>query len=146
MISAILSTSSRSHTRLVASVGRNGPRLSADVISFKRSFSTNSALDTKVRRAVDDYMKLRKSEAREFNSSIPIKPEPGVIDGPSLNLSSDPSESFASMGLDGLDEVELVLTIESKFGITLSDEDFHAIHSVADAVRIIDKITNNDAR
>ncbi len=92
-------------------------------------------------------MKLRKSELKKFNPSIAsTRSKTEAIDTTSAEFSFEPSASFTSMGLDGLDEVELVLTIESNFGITLSDEDFHAIHSVADAIRIIDKITNNDAQ
>jgi acyl carrier protein len=138
MIYAIFTKCLQSQTRTARLVAGSHSRI--------RNFST-SVVDRKIREAVDEYVKLRKSEAKEYNPSVPSdKVKMGAIDTSSTETSSELPSSFASMGLDGLDEVELVLTIESKFGITLSDEDFHAIHSVSDAIRIIDKITNNDAR
>jgi len=55
------------------------------------------------------------------------------------NVQLEEEAPFASLGFDGLDEVEIVLAIESQFGVTLSDDEFHSIHSVADAVKILDK-------
>ncbi len=55
------------------------------------------------------------------------------------NVQIEEEAPFASLGFDGLDEVEIVLAIESQFGITLSDEEFHSIHSVSDAMKVLDK-------
>jgi acyl carrier protein len=54
----------------------------------------------------------------------------------SSSLPTDDATTFTLLGLDGLDEVELVMALESEFGITLSDEDFHKIHSIEDALKV----------
>jgi acyl carrier protein len=106
-----------------------------------RRFATDSGVGNTIRQAFDEYMKFRTFESADPNSPIPSKKaQPNAHDHIMSISTGDLSNSFASFGLDGLDEVELVLTIESKLGITLSDEDFHAIHSVADAIRIISKL------
>lgn len=46
---------------------------------------------------------------------------------------------WRDFGFDGLDEVECVLTIEDALNIRLPDEEFHAIHGVQDAIRIVEK-------
>lgn len=50
---------------------------------------------------------------------------------------SDQSHFIQDLGLDSLDEVELVLAIEDEFAIEIPDADAEKIHSVTDAVKYI---------
>jgi acyl carrier protein len=61
------------------------------------------------------------------------------------NVQIEENEPFSALGFDGLDEVEIVLAIESQFGTTLSDEEFHSIHSVADAMKVFEKYAPKQA-
>ncbi len=47
-----------------------------------------------------------------------------------------------ALGADSLDIVELVMALEEKFGLEISDEDAQKIASVNDAVTYIEKNTN----
>lgn len=44
------------------------------------------------------------------------------------------------LGADSLDTVELVMAMEEKFGISVSDEDASKIETVADAIKHIERI------
>ena len=49
-----------------------------------------------------------------------------------------PSASFTKdLGLDSLDEVEVVIACEDEFGIEIPDAEFEKIHTVSDAVNFI---------
>lgn len=47
--------------------------------------------------------------------------------------------SFADLGADSLDSVELIMEFENEFGIEIPDEDAENIKTVADAVNYIEK-------
>jgi acyl carrier protein len=47
--------------------------------------------------------------------------------------------SFADLGADSLDSVELIMGFEEEFGIEIPDEDAENIKSVGDAVSYIEK-------
>jgi NADH dehydrogenase (ubiquinone) 1 alpha/beta subcomplex 1 len=47
------------------------------------------------------------------------------------------SASFEELGFDSLDQVELVVAMEEKFGINISDDDSLKIQSVLDAIQIM---------
>ncbi len=49
------------------------------------------------------------------------------------------SEIIKDLGADSLDLVEMLLTMEENFGITISDEETENISTVQDIVNIIDK-------
>lgn len=112
---------------------------------FLRAFGTANSYVGPIKATVDEFIQAKKAELKEYQSTNP--PDRAEIENLLSQLSrADVSDNtpFTSLGLDGLDEVELVLTIESKFGITLSEPDFHSIHSIADAVRVIsDSIPNH---
>ena len=40
----------------------------------------------------------------------------------------------SDMGLDSLDLLELITTLEDEFGVTIPDEDFEKLHTVADVM------------
>ena len=50
------------------------------------------------------------------------------------------SEIVKDLGADSLDLVEMLLSMEENFGITISDEETENIKTVKDIVDIIDKI------
>lgn len=60
-----------------------------------------------------------------------------------LNVSEDevvPTASFVDdLGADSLDVVELVMELEEKFDLEISDEDAETIVTVGDAVRYIEE-------
>lgn len=60
-----------------------------------------------------------------------------------LNVSEDevvPTASFVDdLGADSLDVVELVMELEEKFDLEISDEDAEKIATVGDAVRYIEE-------
>lgn len=47
------------------------------------------------------------------------------------------SANFEELGFDSLDQVELVVAMEEKFGINISDDDSLKIQSVLDAIQIM---------
>jgi acyl carrier protein len=49
------------------------------------------------------------------------------------------SSQWKDFGFDGLDEVECLLTIEDAVGIRVPDEDFHAVHGMEAALKIVEK-------
>ncbi|MBR6737804.1 MAG: acyl carrier protein [Clostridia bacterium] len=59
-----------------------------------------------------------------------------------LGISADKitpdSEIIKDLGADSLDLVEMLLSLEENFGITISDEQTEAIKTVQDIVDIID--------
>ncbi|MBR2377190.1 MAG: acyl carrier protein [Clostridia bacterium] len=59
------------------------------------------------------------------------------ISGDKITLES---EIVKDLGADSLDLVEMLLSMEENFGITISDEETENIKTVKDIVDIIDKI------
>lgn len=59
-----------------------------------------------------------------------------------INLDS----KFEDMGADSLDQVELVMAIESEFGIEIPDSDSQKISNVGDAVKIVDKLMSDSGK
>lgn len=71
------------------------------------------------------FEKIQKLMAEKLNKSPEtIRPE---------------SEIVKDLGADSLDLVEMLLELETEFGITISDEDSSNIVTVQDIVNIIDK-------
>ncbi len=60
-----------------------------------------------------------------------------TLDVPSQQVSL--ASSFQALGADSLDIVELVMDLEEKFGISISDSDAESIRTVADAIRCINR-------
>ena len=46
--------------------------------------------------------------------------------------------SFADLGADSLDSVELIMAFEEEFGLEIPDEDAEKIKTVGDAMKYID--------
>ena len=102
-----------------------------------RKFSGYALLRDRVRNQIAGHIHLRKNEMELLESpSAAEKQSLENFKKLSSSLPTDDATTFSSLGLDGLDEVELVMALESEFGITLSDEDFHKIHSIADALKV----------
>lgn len=54
-----------------------------------------------------------------------------------------PEASFVEdLGADSIDIVELIMTLEEEFGVTISDEDAQNIRTVGDAVKYIEQHVN----
>jgi len=55
----------------------------------------------------------------------------------------EPQSSFIDdLGADSLDTVELVMALEERFGIEISDEDAEKMQTVSDVVKYIETKTN----
>lgn len=90
--------------------------------------------------AVEDFIKSRKTELEHYEAVDPADKEEVHALIQTLSTAEPTKETtWASLGFDGLDEVELVMAIESAFGITLEDDEFHSVHSVEDAIRVLTK-------
>ena len=55
------------------------------------------------------------------------------------NLEIQPESTFAELGLDSLDTVELVMAFEEAFNAEIPDEDAEKLKTVGDAVRYIEQ-------
>ncbi len=55
------------------------------------------------------------------------------------NTITENSKVIADLGADSLDIVELVMTIEDEFGVTVEEDDLQKIVTVGDIVNLIDK-------
>jgi len=54
-----------------------------------------------------------------------------------------PEASFIDdLGADSLDTVELVMALEEKFGIEISDEDAEKMQTIGDVIKYIERKTN----
>ncbi len=56
----------------------------------------------------------------------------------SIDEISDEKEVVKDLGADSLDIVEMIMTLEEEFGITISEEDAVNIKTVGDIVKLID--------
>lgn len=52
----------------------------------------------------------------------------------------DENETFASMGADSLDEVEMLIRFEEEFGIEIADWEAEKITTVKEAVQFIEDL------
>ncbi|AUB31994.1 acyl carrier protein [Spiroplasma floricola] len=48
---------------------------------------------------------------------------------------------FKSMGLDSLDLMDMIVTLEEKLNISISDDDLLSMKKVSDLLEVIEKIT-----
>lgn len=55
------------------------------------------------------------------------------------NTITENSKVIADLGADSLDIVELVMTIEDEFGVTVEEDDLQKIVTVGDIVNLINK-------
>ena len=111
-------------------------------LSQLRHFSSNVSPAPRIKEAVENFLNVRKSELQQYEAVDPSDKEETeklikVLEGAQIS----PESTWASLGLDGLDEVELVLSIEESLGITLPDEEFHKVRSVSDAINMFSKYT-----
>lgn len=53
-----------------------------------------------------------------------------------------PEATFESLGADSLDRLEIIMKIEEKFGIEITDEQEASIKSVNDAIEAIHTLRN----
>jgi acyl carrier protein len=107
-----------------------------------RQFSSKVSPAPRIKEAVENFLNVRKSELQQYEAVDPSDKEETeklikVLEGAKVS----PETTWASLGLDGLDEVELVLSIEESLGITLPDEEFHTVRSVSDAINVFSKYT-----
>lgn len=55
----------------------------------------------------------------------------------------DNDTTFASLGADSLDVVDIAMTIEEKYGLDVDNTDLSEIETVGDLVELIEKETKN---
>jgi acyl carrier protein len=130
-------------SRTVATFSRSrGLYQVPNLVPSYRGFCSKSPLSTssRVLDAVREFIDLRTLELEQYQAVDPSDKEE-VEKIVSQLKAAKPTEhtSWSELGFDGLDEVEVVLAIESKLGLTLPDDEFHSIHSIADAVKVCDK-------
>lgn len=107
-----------------------------------RSFSANVSPAPRIKQAVENFLNVRKSELQQYEAVDPSdKEETDKLIKMLENAQVSSETTWSSLGLDGLDEVELVLSIEEALGITLPDEEFHTVRSVSDAINVFSKYT-----
>jgi acyl carrier protein len=107
-----------------------------------RPFSTQVSPATRIHEAIREFIDLRKSELEQYEAvDSNDKEETQKLINQLSNSRISEETTWASLGFDGLDEVEVVLAIEQALGITLPDEEFHTIRSVADAIMVFSKYT-----
>jgi len=58
---------------------------------------------------------------------------------PNRDIEISAGATLIELGLDSLDRVELIMTVEEEFRICISDEEADAIQTVSDAVTVIQK-------
>lgn len=105
-----------------------------------RSFCAVARTTSKVLEAVTEFLDQRKMELEQYEAAdVAEKEETRALIEKLAKVKLGATTSWSELGLDGLDEVELVLAIESHLGLTLTDDEFHSIHSVADAVKVLEK-------
>ncbi len=61
------------------------------------------------------------------------------MDASEINENSNIMED---LGADSLDIVEILMTLESEMGITISDEDALTLKTVGDVVAYLERVTN----
>ena len=111
-------------------------------VSSIRFFSSSNSIDFKIQEAVQDFINLRREELEQYEAvDAADKEETTKLIQQLRDSRVSGTTTWSSLGLDGLDEVELVLAIEQALGVTLPDEEFHTIRSVADAIAIFAKYT-----
>lgn len=65
------------------------------------------------------------------------------------HLDCDPEKAVESasfiddLGADSLDNIELVMMIEEEFDVEVSDALAESIHTIGDAVAVVDKLLSN---
>jgi acyl carrier protein len=134
-------------SRAVSSLGpvlvrRGSPAFAARSMLSQSSrwFSLSNETAFKVEEAVQDFVNMRREELEQYQ---PVdehdKQETVQLLEKLTQAKVDSNTTWASLGFDGLDEVELILAIEETLGVHLPDDEFHSIHSVADAVKVIEK-------
>ena len=95
---------------------------------------------SRVIEAVEEFLNQRRMELQEFQGAdASEKEETQKLLDKLAGVKLGALTSWSELGLDGLDEVELVLAIESHLDVSLSDDEFHSIHGVADAVKVLAK-------
>lgn len=55
------------------------------------------------------------------------------------NANADLLSTFESLGFDSLDFIELIMNIEDKYSITISDEDARKMKTIKDVITYIQK-------
>jgi len=108
----------------------------------RRCFADQVSPALRIFDAVGEFINVRRAELEQYEAVDPTdKEETQKLINQLIGTKVDSETTWASLGFDGLDEVEVVLAIEQALGITLPDEEFHTIRSVADAVEVFSKYT-----
>lgn len=131
--------------RFAGVLGRTGFHKGFPAPAFTSSirlFSSSNSLQFKVQEAVQDFINLRREELEQYEAVDEADKEETIKLIQQLKESSvTEATTWSALGLDGLDEVELVLAIEQALGVTLPDDEFHTIRSIPDAIAVFAKYT-----
>ena len=101
------------------------PEIRGKVISAVNAFKAE-----RIREVSGDLAAKGVSEAdKKFKEELLVK----------LRTEVNENSEWKEFGFDGLDEVECLLTIEDAVGVKVPDEDFHAVHGVQAALRVVEK-------
>ncbi|GAB4296001.1 MAG: hypothetical protein Kow0096_13190 [Thiohalomonadaceae bacterium] len=58
------------------------------------------------------------------------------------NKDIDPEATFSSIGVDSLDQMTIFMAIEEQYGVSVPDEDYDSLKTVAKVVAYINSKTN----
>jgi len=112
--------------------------------SFIRRFALSAETKGKVFSAVRAYKDERSREiandlkAKGDNASLA---ETDPLQKQLIHLAKEVTEAslWKDFGFDGLDEVECLLVVEDELGIKIPDDEFHAIHGMEAALKVVEK-------
>lgn len=55
----------------------------------------------------------------------------------------DVNETFESMGADSFDKIEILVALEETFDISITDQQSEKLHTIQDAVDLVDRMVNS---
>ncbi|KAK1262963.1 hypothetical protein QJS04_geneDACA013562 [Acorus gramineus] len=131
------SAGNQCHLRRIAMVkvpSIGGPRLVQLTSATKKSYGTlNRSKTTKITCSVaqpETLQIVQSTVAKQLS-----------IDDSSVT----PETKFADLGADSLDTVEILMTLEEKFGVSIGEGGAENISTVQDAADLIEKVKTGDA-
>ena len=115
-----------------------------------RRFAVSAEVKSKVFAAVNAY---KSERSREILGDLQAKGSAATAEETKAQnaivslLSQEVTDKslWRDFGFDGLDEVECMLTIEDALGLSVPDEEFHGVHGIEAALRVVEKYAPKEA-
>ena len=115
-----------------------------------RRFCVSAEVKSKVFAAVNAY---KNERSREILGDLQAKGSAATAEEAKAQqailtlLSKEVTDEsqWRDFGFDGLDEVECMLTIEDALGLSVPDDEFHGVHGIQAALRVVEKYAPKEA-